>query len=95
MTEIIIAVIGSSALSALISGVFSTIEKRRQKDDAIQLLLYHDIKAECKEYIARGSIRSDEYEVLVKMHDTYHKRGGNGFLDRFVQEALKQPICEE
>lgn len=92
MIEIIIAVIGSGALSAIISGIFNRLDKQHEKDDAINLLLYHDIKTECKEYIAQKSIDSDGLEVLTKMHTTYHRRGGNGYLDKLMHEVNKLPI---
>lgn len=92
MKEIIIAVAGSTFLSAIVSAIFNHVEKRKEKDDAINLLLYHDLKTECKEYMTLGSIDSDGLEVLTKMHDTYHKRGGNGYLDKLMSEVNKLPI---
>lgn len=89
---VILAILGSGAVSALISGIFNLVERRREKDDAIQLMLYHDIKAECREYIAEGSIDSESLEVLIKMHDTYHKRGGNGYLDKMMADVKKLPV---
>lgn len=94
MNEIVIAIIGSGALSAIVSAIFNHIEKRREKDDAINLLLYHDLKTECKEYIAQGNIDGDGLEVLTKMHEVYHKRGGNGYLDKLMVEVNKLPIKE-
>lgn len=93
--EIVVAILGSSALAAVISGLFSRIDRKQEKDDAVQLLLYHDIKVECREYIFQGYIGSDELEVLMKMHETYHNRGGNGYLDKLVQEACELPVKEE
>lgn len=92
MNEIVIAIIGSGALSALVSAIFNHIEKRHDKNDAINLLLYHDLKTECKEYIALGHIDGDSLEVLTKMHSVYHKRGGNGYLDKLMDEVNKLPI---
>ncbi len=90
--EIIVAIIGSGALSALVANFFGWMEKRKEKDDAIMLMLYHDIKMECKDYIAQEYIDSDGLEVLIKMHTTYHKRGGNGFLDKLMDQVKKLPI---
>lgn len=91
-STIICAVIGSSALSTIISAIIASATRKRDKDDAVMLLLYHAIKNECKDYIAAGKIDSDEIEVLIKMHDTYHKRGGNGYLDKLMSECKRLPI---
>lgn len=90
--ELIMAVIGSGVLSVIINRIFAVSDRKREKDDAIMLLLYHDIKMECKEYIAQNSIDSDSLEVLTKMHKTYHDRGGNGYLDRLMSAVNKLPI---
>lgn len=92
MQAILIAVISSGALSALVTGFFNYINNLKNKDDAVQLLLYHDIKMECKEYIKQGWMTPDDMEVLIKMHTTYHNRGGNGFLDKLMDECKKLPI---
>ena len=86
------AILGSSALAAIVSGIFNLLIGRQQKNADVMLLLYHDIKVECKEYIERGSIDADGLEVLTKMHDRYHKRGGNGYLDKLMAEVNKLPI---
>jgi hypothetical protein len=95
MTEtVFVAILSSSVLATLVTKLFDFFDKKRQKDDAIQLILYHDIKMECKEYISQGSIDSDGLEVLIKMHEAYHKHGGNGYLDKLMCEAKKLPISE-
>ena len=92
MTQIIIAVIGSGALSAVISGIFSLLVRKHERDEDIMLLLYHDIKTECKDYIAQGSIDGEGLEVLLQMHGRYHARGGNGYLDKLITEVKSLPI---
>ena len=91
--EILIAVIGSGALSALISGAFGLIRDRRIKNTAagaaLQQLMYDRIKHLCKAHISRGEIASNDLEDLLKMHAAYHKLGGNGFLDELM-EAVKE-----
>jgi len=94
MKEIIAWVLGSSALSAAVSGFFTLLLRRREQDDAIQLLLYHDIKTECIDYINCGTISTDALEVLMKMHEIYHKRGGNGYLDRLIRDVAALPLTD-
>lgn len=88
----ILAILGSGTLSAIVSGLFNLLHHKKERDEDIMLLLYHDIKQECKDYIAAGFVDSEGLEVLLKMHDRYHKRGGNGYLDKLIGEVKKLPI---
>lgn len=94
--EIIIAIIGSGALAALISGVFGLIKDRRVKNTAtgtaLQQLMYDRIKYLCKAHLSRGQIASNDLEDLIKMHEAYHKLGGNGFLDELMDSVMRLKI---
>ena len=92
MAEYLIPVLGSGGFAAIISEVFHLLRQRREKNEDIMLLLYHDIKQECKEYITLGYVDSEGLEVLLKMHQRYHKRGGNGYLDRLIDDVKHLPI---
>lgn len=92
MTEIVIAIIGSGALSTLITALVNAYTKKKEKDDDITLLLYHDIRSEADAHIAAGEIHRDDLEVLIKMHKRYHDRGGNGYLDRRMEQVYKLKI---
>lgn len=97
MTEIVIAVIGSGALSAVISGVFTLLLRRKQHENGVSAgvrqLLYDRIKYLCKEHIARGYIASNDLEDLSRMHKIYHDDlDGNGFLDDLMLEVRKLKI---
>lgn len=91
--EIIIAVIGSGALSALISGLFTVYSNRKKKDDGVRsgvrILLYDRIKHLGNVYINSGSVTGDAYEDLLSMHEAYHELGGNGYLDRIMADVGK------
>lgn len=95
--EIAIAIIGSGALSALISGLFSVLNNRNQKETneqaGLMALLYDRIKYLCKEHIARGKIASNDLEDLERMHQIYHdKLNGNGFLDDLMKAVRELEI---
>ena len=99
MTEIVIAVIGSGALSALISGVFAVATGRKRSKNGVrrgvQLLLYAQIKSRAREYIARGSIYADELEDLLRDWNCYHNElDGNGFLDSLMAQVKTLPVAE-
>lgn len=87
---IILAIIGSSAFSALISGLFTLFNNRRKRETneqaGLMALLYDRIKYLCKEHISRGYIASNDLEDLERMHKIYHdKLNGNGFLDDLMK----------
>lgn len=94
--EIIIAIIGSNALSALISAIITFLGQRRQKKDSttagLRILLYDRIKHLAKSYIARGWITTEELEDLMQMHKVYHDLGGNGYLDKLMEQVHRLPV---
>ena len=60
MNQIIIAIIGSGALTALITNIFTMLKDRKDKShgiaEGVQLLLYDRIKYLSKSYIKDGQI---------------------------------------
>lgn len=93
MMEIIVAVIGSGALSAIISGLFSLYSAKKKKDGGIRagvrILLYDRIKHLGNSYINAGSISGDQYEDLLSMHKAYHELGGNGYLNSIMDDVKR------
>ena len=94
--EILLAVLGSSALASLISGVFSLVANRKKAESGVEagvrILLYGNIKHLGTKYTARGFITPDEYEDLTRMHAVYHNAlNGNGFLDDIMDQVRRLP----
>lgn len=94
--EVLLVVIGSSAMASIISGIFSLIKDRKSKDDGleagVQILLDDRIKHLCLKYCEAGHISLDDYEDLIKMHQVYHNSlHGNGFLDSEMESVGKLP----
>lgn len=92
--EIVLAILGSSALASLISGIFSLASNRKKQESGVeagvQILLYDRIKHLGTKYIEKGSIGYDEYEDLIRMHNVYHTAlNGNGFLDELMAQVRK------
>ncbi len=97
---IILAVISSSAFSAVVNGIIAARREKRQKETGvsagIRMLLYDRIKHLGKSYIDRGSISTDELEDLISMHRIYHDDlSGNGFLDAIMNQVKSLPIDNE
>lgn len=108
MTEIIIAVLGGSALSALITQIGSYIADRRKRKDAVEdkaedkdaalkqgmkLLLADKIQYLGLKYIEEGEITFSNRKMLNEMHSTYHTGlGGNGDYDVLMKEVNELPL---
>ncbi len=97
VVTIIVAIIGSGALSTLISGIFSICQNRKKKTDGVtagvQQLLYDRIKYLCKAHLERGIIASNDLDDLERMHKIYHDDlNGNGFLDDMMEAVRKLKI---
>lgn len=100
MKDIILAILGSGALTALITNLFNVYRDRRSRDDGIalgvQLLLYDRIKYLCKSYIRDEKITAEDLEDLSRMWACYHDpKGldGDGYLDSLMTAVKKLPIC--
>lgn len=108
MIEIIIAVLGGSALSALITQVGNYISDRRKRKDAVEdrtedkdaalkqgikLLLADKLQYLGLRYIAEGEIAFTNRKMLNEMHSVYHNGlGGNGDFDDLMEELNELPI---
>lgn len=97
ITTIVIAILSSGALSALVNGIFTLINRKKDDEKSImkglRQILYNDIKREGKKYIAAGQISSDALEDLIQTHQIYHDDlKGNGYLDNIMQAVNNLPI---
>lgn len=100
MTQsIIIAIIGSGALTALITNCFNIYRDHRSHEDGIaegvQLLLYDRIKYLAKHHIAAEQISPDELEDISRMWECYHDPeglNGNGYLDSLMAAVKRLPV---
>lgn len=91
--DILIAVLGSSATAAIISGLFGLIKKRGGVAAGVRQLLYERIKYLGKCYIANKQISCEDLEDLIAMHKIYHTDlDGNGYLDTLMDAVKKLPI---
>lgn len=108
MIEIIIAVLGGSALSALITQIGSYVSDRRKRKDAVEdkaddrdaalkqgmkLLLADKIQYLGLKYIKEGEITFSNRKMLNEMHSVYHNGlDGNGDFDELMKEWNELPI---
>lgn len=108
MTEIIVAILGGSALSALITQIGSYIAERRRRKDSkedtedtkdaalkqgMKLLLADKIQYLGLKYIEEGEITFSNRKILNEMHSVYHNGlDGNGDFDELMKEWNELPI---
>ena len=108
MIKIIIAVLGGSALSALITQVGNYISDRRKRKDTVEdrtegkdtalkqgikLLLADKIQYLGLRYIEEGEVTFSNKKMLNEMHSVYHNGlGGNGDYDDLMEEFNELPI---
>lgn len=97
--EIIIAIIGSGALSAVISGVFQLLAKKNEKKTAsgkaLLALLWDSTDQLGKRYIEEGSITTDELHRILTMFEAYKGLGGNGYMDTLIDNVKRLPISNQ
>ena len=94
--EILAAVLGSGALSAVISGIFTMACNRSKKKDGVRAgvrqLLYDKVKHLGNKYIAAGDVSEEDLEDLINMHKIYHDDlDGNGYLDHVMAGVRALP----
>lgn len=97
---IVIAIIGSGALSSLITGLFAMRMKRQAKDngvsDGVTYLLYDTIKTRGREYIADGRIHAEDLQDLTRAWTVYHDElEGNGYLDKIMHDVNNLPLVKD
>ena len=95
MREIVIAIIGSGALSTVISAVIGWLTTRGTIRDGVRGSLYFQIRQTGLECIHEGKIDADTLEAICKAYDTYEKLGGNGYIDSIMERVNRLPISED
>ena len=99
ITQVIIAIIGSGALSAVISGVFQLLAKKNEKKSAsgkaLLALLWDSTDQLGKRYIEEGSITADELHRILTMFEAYKGLGGNGYMDTLIDNVKRLPISNQ
>lgn len=95
---IIIAIISSSAFTALINAIINLITKRNEKETltqkGIMCLMGYTIRTQCEKLIQDGHISITEYRQLQELNITYHSMGGNGYVKALMEKVDKLPVTE-
>lgn len=91
-TEIIIAIIGSGALSTVLSFLLQVWRDRRRSNKIDRFLLLHLIEETCKDALEGGSIAKEDMQKLDEMYQLYKGIGGDGYADAILSQVKKLPI---
>lgn len=107
MMDILLAILGGSALAALVNQIGNALLWKRQRKAALNdqgntrmdkleagmmAMMLDRIQYLCKSYIEDQSIDVDDRRRLHIMHECYHGLGGNGDLDTLMEDVNKLPI---
>ena len=90
--EIFIAILGSGALSTIISFALQAIKDRKRSNRIDKFVLLHLIEQASKDALAEGQISKEELQKLDEMFSLYKGIGGNGYADSVVAQVKKLPI---
>lgn len=71
------------------------IERIKKSIDALKaankVILHDRIKFLARSYINAEHISFDDRQDLIDMHEVYHSNGGNGNLDKLMEEVMELP----
>lgn len=87
MDTIIIAIIGSGALTAVITNLFSIYKDGNRQHKVNQVLLLGEMERRLENYRANGCISAEQLQVFLGIGELYHAEGGNGYADAMLSEV--------
>lgn len=91
MTQIIIAIIGSGALSAIITNLFALIKDAKRQSKVNQILLLGEMERRIEKYRERGTISAEQLQIFISIGDLYKAEGGDGYADAMLSEVRAIP----
>lgn len=93
MKEIILAIIGSSAFSALITSLANYfINQKKESNAVIEALKFNTldiIERLGDKYIIKGEITIKEKDKFDEIYNTYKALNGDGYADAYKEEVNK------
>lgn len=93
--ELIIAILGSSAVSSVVSALISRINKRDDLQSGMVALLGFQVRTTCEKIIKEKKITISEFRQLQELNAIYHKLGGNGYVKALMEKVSKAEIVED
>lgn len=98
MTPIIIAIIGSSAFTAIVNALIELIKNRTGQKSlfgkALRLCLLSDLQAYGTRLASQETLTREEYNQFCEMYQCYKALKGDGYADRLKAEVDEVPILK-
>lgn len=99
MQAIVIAILGSGAFSALISGIITLITARQKEkkgsDELILFLTAAMLYNLAEQALSKKSITMRGLELFNDMYDKYKAKGGNGYVDILKMKVNALPVVTD
>ena len=99
LLPIIIAIIGSGALSAAVTKLVDNIMHRKDEKSvllkAVRQILCNSIIENCRECIRNGEKDGEDMKRLLEDYEIYKELDGNGYIDSYLEQVKKLPIRAE
>lgn len=96
MKDIIIAIIGSGALSALVSGCVALLNGHRKSkkgfDKAMRFLVLGELERQFDKLIQKGFATRKDMKRFREVYDTYKLLDGDGYADDMLEVAKELPV---
>lgn len=98
MNEIVVAIIGSGALSTFISVLAARknarIEAQRTIEAGLSFLLLAEIERRGEKYIDAGEVTTEDYAKFNALCEVYAQLGGNGYARRIKEAVDDLPLVK-
>lgn len=95
-TAVVIAIVGSGAVTALVNAIIQTAQARAKKKSVEQRALCFLLLGEIRDFgnglCSSNTIDEDDYRHFEELYQTYKALGGNGFADKLHEAVEKIPL---
>lgn len=96
ISKIIVAILGSGAFSALVTGVINLLNAKQKakkgSDEMILMLTASQLYMMGESIITRGTVTFKELELFNDMYSLYKKKDGNGYVDDLKSRISSLPV---
>ena len=92
IVTIVVAVLGSGAFSALVSGFVSWLKDKRGEGKCILMLMADAVYTKGEKLSKQPEVSREEKKLFDDMYDLYKKQGGNGYADDLKNLVKNKPV---